>query len=327
MESLSLSSSTSKSIVGYSNGTFGESHDHGEDDGFVENDPDAYFVAIFNDGTTFKNLIDYIRGMSKIGYFTLTKNKITHVQSDDYNIWINDVTINVSDLPEYEFSSCYSKIVIGLELDRLKEHMKIGKKDGIRLYKLPRDDHIYVQDLISGSTENRGVSFLLPVGLGEMKSYSDYKYDDKDEDSPNCVVVANDLCRDFTQMYATKNNKAIFKGYTNGMTITLDSLDGGGRFKQYGNINEAPQTNKLPLLTDATIVVPKEKPKIIICNPDEISTVVVGIELIKLWIKLKNLADTATVRFFFKRNKPMKIVSKIGYFGTLRIYVKNNNIR
>ena len=296
----------------------------GDEDNTIDDDPNAYFVATFNDGYIFRNLIDYLKGTSDVAYFTFSKKKITYLQSDKGNNWINDVEINAPDLEEYEFSSIYPKIVVGFQLDRLREAMKIGKKDGIRIYKKPQDNHIYIQDLSSSSGNNQNMDYILSIPLDNIQTYSDYKHE-RDEDLPNVVVVAAKLSHDFGQLKEIKNKTCVFRGYKAGMALSLDGEAGSGKFKRYGYINDAPTivASTLPQMIDSRIVVPKNQAKLIIKNPDEIVTIVVLMTLIKLLIKLKNLAGNSTVRFFFEEGKAMKIRCKIGYFGVMRIYVKS----
>lgn len=296
----------------------------------IQSDPDAYFLATFNDGSTFRNLIDYLKGTNDEAYFIFTEKTITCKQSNQAQFVLNDVTINVSDLPEYEFRSNSGKIVVGIVLERLKERMKIGKKDGIRIYKKARNDFIFVQDLTTSTTDNCGVDYFLPINTNEMQRYEVPTYL-RDENMPNCVVVATDLTRDFSQMTAFKNENVIFRGYRGGMTLSLDGQGNGGKFKNYGQVSEmliptlnlpTVSTTDLKNSTSTSSVSNSSVPKINIKNPDEISSIVVPMKLVKLFIKLRNLSDTSTIRFIFEEGKPMEMICKIGFFGVMRVYVK-----
>lgn len=279
------------------------------DENVIENDPNSFFLATFYDGVIFRNLIDYLKGTTKIAYLVFTAKTITHVQSDPGLNWLNDVTINTIDLLEYKFSSTVPKIVIGIELDRLRERMKIGKKDSIRIYKKANDDNIYVQDITATISDSTGINYFQSSSLEKMEMYEEIPEYTRAEDNPNFVVPAPELAKDFRQMIAlntkNKDNKCIFRGYNSTLVVSLSGQINGGKFKKYGQATE-----------DSDTITVKNK------NNEEIGTFLVPNNLIKLWIKLGSISDTSMIRFFFEEDKPMKIVCRIGYFGTLRIYVK-----
>lgn len=131
-------------------------------------DPTASFVAEFSDGYSFRNMIEYLRVTNTQGNFRFGRESIKYEQANASNVILNQIEIQSFELTHYEFYSRTDEIIIGVTIADMRLITKTtGKKDGIRLYKMPNDPLLYIQ-IISQSvrgTDRTNISVVRPCNI------------------------------------------------------------------------------------------------------------------------------------------------------------------
>ena len=79
-------------------------------------DPNGSFFATFVDGSSFRNLIEYLRLPTIEGVFRFRKHDVLYEQGDSDNNILNVVNLKTYELTDYEFNSKSDEIVIGVNL-------------------------------------------------------------------------------------------------------------------------------------------------------------------------------------------------------------------
>ncbi len=131
-------------------------------------------------------------------------------------------------------------------------------------------------------------------------------------------------------MSALKTSTVSVRGYQKGISFTADTPgDISGKFSRYGRVDtneESRVSTQLHSLTiDASRVIkpPQEGLKLKIRSVHEIEQVRIPIATIKCLSKLNNLSPAGTIKAFIERGSPLKLLCKIGGYGTLRVYIRD----
>ena len=292
-------------------------------------DNDASFFATFIDGSSFRNMIEYIRLPNIEGVFRFTKHKILYEQGDPDNNILNVVELKEYELTDYSFSSKSDEIVVGINLADLRNITRnVGKKDHIDLYKLsgePKNLYIRIRSQSEKGSESN--LYLLPITTTSYTVYKLAAYPRGKKD-PTCTVYQSDFSKLCKSLVTIKCSHANVHGFEKGV-IYKGILNTGaiGSVKEFGKCNNAPaQSNLKSMLTDgnnggAIIKAKLPPPRLNIGEIGEIERFRIDISIIKFLIKLNALSPTGTIKIYMERGLPLKMVCNIGTFGKLSVYL------
>lgn len=321
------------------------------------------FVVEFNDGYSFRNLIEYLKITNIKGNLCFSKNAIRYQQQDNNNITFNDIEINTFELPFYQFNSQSEEIIVGINITDLRAITRtIGKKDSVRLFKEADEPSLYIQ-IISSNNQGGGLNMIRTQQIEVRK----YKFDHycKSEDNPTCTIAISNFTRMCASMTAVKPTVVTMYGFEHGLImggrVKGDIL---GKIEKFGITDEDIDIMNFPLYNKLnnsrgneshmsngeqmkTIsynqgngggggTIPKPKLVVTSANSDENMDdteespsypilIQIRSNIIKALAKLNNLSPNSTIKFYIEQNKPLKMVCKIGYYGTLRIYIKSDD--
>ena len=300
-----------------------------DNDGFdsdgqsILTDPEASFVAEFSDGYSFRNMFEYLRVTNSHGTFIFKKDEICYMQGDDNNTILNQIEILVHELPDYKFKSSTPEIVIGINIQDIRSITKtIGKKDSVILYKQPNSNDIQIQ--IVNSSRGTGRQNYSKVRL-QRREIPDYSLPDfqNDEKHPNFTIPSADFSRTCTSISSVKCDKIIIHGYPRG--TQFDAVMHGGVVQRYERMGSCEMISGI--VRDACILDengnPGKRVKMVVKSDGPVPSVVVRTSTIKALSKLNNLSANGTIKFYMEPDNPIKIMSKIGTYGTLRVYIKS----
>lgn len=263
----------------------------------------SYFVADFNDGYSLRNTLEYLKNTNSSGVLKFFPDKIVYEQSDKTKVIVNKIEINTSDLAHYEFYSENNLISIGLNIsDVLSVTKTIGKKDGVRFYKLKDEQYLYIQIISqsSNAVEKDNVSIIKPQQIN-LLPFEEPEYE-RSERTPNAAILSSKFSKLCKALSALKCETITVIGYPEG--ITFASISQGvliGRIEKIGNVDDEPidsciENMKRPLIK-------------IRCST------------MKSLGKIGNLCTTGMVKMFIEHGKPLKLISKIGNYGTLKSFI------
>ena len=290
-------------------------------------DNDASFFATFVDGSSFRNMIEYIRLPNIEGVFRFTKNKILYEQGDADNTILNVVDLTTYELTEYSFNSKTDEVVVGISLADLRNITRnVGKKDHIDLYKLSGEPkNLYIQIRSQSEKGSESNLYLLPI---TCTSYTMYRMPDyaRGEHDPTCTIYQSDFSKLCKSLTTIKCSHAYVHGFVKGM-IVKGFLNTGaiGSVKEFGKCNNTPVQANLksivPYGTSNIIRSTVPAPKLRIGEIGEIERFRIEIGILKYLIKLNALSPSGTLKIHIEKGLPLKMVCNIGTFGKMSVYL------
>lgn len=290
-------------------------------------DDEASFLATFVDGSSFRNMIEYIRLPTIEGVFRFTKTNIFYEQADpDKNI-LNIVNIKSYELTEYSFESKTDEIVVGINLVELRNITRnVGKKDHIDLYKLPEEPKsLYIRVRSQSEKGSDSNLYRLPIITTNYLLYTlpEYKRGKRD---PTCTIYQSDFSKLCKSLVAIKCNKVKIHSFKHGLICKGISNTGEiASVKEFGKCRENtnPSTNLKSIYpTGGRIIRPKvPPPRLKIGEIGEIESFTIDKTIIKFLIKLNALSPNGTIKVYVEKDLPLKMVCNIGTFGKMSIYL------
>ena len=290
-------------------------------------DNDASFFATFVDGSSFRNMIEYLRLPNIEGVFRFTKQKILYEQGDSDNNILNVVELSTYELTEYSFSSKTDEVVVGISLADLRNITRnVGKKDHIDLYKLSSEPkNLYIQIRSQSEKGSESNLYLLPI---TCTSYTMYRMPDyvRGKKDPTCTVYQSDFSKLCKSLNTIKCSHAVVHGFTKGM-IFKGFLNTGviGSVKEFGKCNNTPtQANLKSIVPHGGTNIIKSKiapPRLNIGEIGEIERFKIDINILKYLIKLNALCPSGTLKCYIEKGLPLLLVTNIGTFGRISVFL------
>lgn len=294
-------------------------------------DNDASFFATFIDGSSFRNMIEYIRLPNIEGVFRFTKHRIRYEQGDSDNNILNVIDLKTYELTDYSFDSKSDEIVVGVNLADLRNITRnVGKKDHIDLYKLsgePKNLYIRIRSQSEKGSESN--LYLLPITTTSYTVYTLPKYEQGKKD-PTCTVYQTDFSKLCKSLVTIKCSHANVHGFKNGV-IYKGILNTGaiGSVKEFGKCTASSHNNQTHLkslfpgdTSKGSIIKSKlPPPRLNIGEIGEIERFRIDISIIKYLIKLNALSPTGTIKMYIEKGLPLKMVCNIGTFGKMYVYL------
>lgn len=295
----------------------------------------------FNDGHPFRNTIDYLKQNFTNGTFRFYPKMITlREASPDFNL-IVDIVLHSWRLPRYFYNSTQPFVPFSFSFNDFHSLTRsIGKSHGFMMYKHDEkhdpNGNLYFQ--ISGATDD--VDFIAPKNLTlqsiELPTYT------RSEDDPSIVIPISDYCSLCKTLCHIKCGYVSIYGYYRG--LKFEGFKPGnirGKVKTFGSEDPPPLSESIQEEGSAMKGVSKEKEEestdeIIIDFGDNDSedniTVVddrsiintrLDIGRVKAGMKYSNISGPKNVLLvYIEKGKAMKLLSDIGGFGEMRVYIK-----
>lgn len=290
-------------------------------------DNNSSFFATFVDGSSFRNMIEYLRLASTEGVFRFTKHNIYYEQvGKDGNI-LNVVSLKTYELTDYEFSSTSDEIVVGLNLCKIRNICKnIGKKDHIDLYKLSTEpNNLYIR--IKSQSE-KGSDYNLYIAEITTTDYTVFKLPKytKGKNNPTCTVYQSDFSKLCKSLVTIKCTHTVIRGFEKG-AVFKGILNTGeiGSVKEFGKCNSSnsPQVLKsiFTVANRSVVKAIKPPPRLNIGEIGEIEKFNIQIYIVKYLAKLNALNPTGTIKMYIERGIPLKMVCDIGSFGKMNVFL------
>lgn len=302
-------------------------------------------VAELNDGYTFRNLIEYFKCTNTAGNFVFDANGIGYEQQSANSDVLNKLVIRRADLTSYHFDppAGTTSIPIGIAMMELRNITKsIGKKDSVQLFTMEGQKYFFIRPMsqMNKSSAKTGVSYVLIKDV-EQVQYSVDGYT-RPIDQPNCTAPVADFAKMCTSMSTMKFSYVLVKGYPRGISFE-GIIDGNitGKIDRFGDCTQTQaETNgvsselvqfvaSLNLQPkDVTVQAPMKvsniEPRVqlnVVTNTPQLR---IGMQTIKALSKLNNLCPNGTLRLTLEDEMPLRLTCKIGSYGELTIYIREN---
>ena len=289
-------------------------------------DNGASVFATFVDGSSFRNMIEYIRLPNIEGVFRFTRYSIFYEQGDQDNNILNVMNLKTYELTDYSFESKSDEIVVGINLADLRNITRnVGKKDHIDLYKLPSEPkNLYIRIRSQSEKGSESNLYLLPITTTSYTIYTlaDYERGKKD---PTCTIYQSDFSKLCKSLATIKCSHATVHGFTKGLVFKGILNTGAiGSVKEFGKCSSATvQTNLRSIVPEGGAIIRAKlpPPRLNIGEAGEIERFRIDINILKYLIKLNALSPTGTVKIYIEKGLPLKMVCNIGTFGKMSVYL------
>lgn len=287
-------------------------------------------VAHFSDGYSFRNVLGFFRQTCTRANFIFTPEGITIKESDATDTILAHAEIYADDLTEYQYNAyddngnLIEALACGfMTLEMQKSTKMVGKKDAIKLYtKKEENPIIYIQVMHAGSKSDNSLTLrIVPILEVDLHDFKDIEYK---RQSPNTRAASTDfakICADFSSLKCTYTDVI---GFSDG--IMFQGIESGTvkSVETFGNVT----TDIRPILSSSikysiSSSSSGSKPRLNISMPGEICRIRINSKIIRSMIKFNNLSPTGIIKFFLEDRNPLKIVSSIGCYGRLTLYIKD----
>jgi hypothetical protein len=282
-----------------------------------ENKNRYIFYAEFSDGYSFRNLIEYLKSTNTNGNFIFHKNGVNYSQHNNTNSLLNFIEIRSCDLSVYIYNSTEDTVKVGINLSNLRSITKsVGKKDSIRLFMVTESPllHISISSPNTKELNRNNISVIRPQKLEDVQ-YELNEYE-REEIFPNCTTPAFDFNKMCSAMNALKCSHILVFG--DGSSIVFKGMFDGdlvGRTDTFGI------TKKRDIYGGYSIG--EESPQIIQKPEPQQYSIKIDVSTIKALGKLNNLSPNGTIKMYMEENLPFKMISNIGSYGKLVIYLRD----
>jgi len=304
--------------------------DNNNDNKFV-NDINGSFVIDFAYAYSLRELFKLLTCINcEVGTFVIRQDGILYVNNNGNNRVITTIKMHSEQFVRYEFSSSTGTILLALNIKMFYSILsKIAKSESFRIYKQGGDNRVYFQVLSDTKSQisDDEVAYINPEPSVEIKDFTAPQYNRSDID-PNCVIstgAINNLCKD---MKTTDCESMRFYFFPKGLHVAPIKFNKYRAFK-FGQVDESanatPSLNKLPITNGMnrvnnvnTITKITVKPRNLVEEFNLHKTFVYSLS------GINNINPRGVVKFYAENNKPLKIVSSIGDYGTLQLFITKN---
>lgn len=308
------------------------------------------FVVDFLDGYSLRNVIALCQSYClQNSVWIFHDHGISIISKTDDNTIVIPITIEKDKLTKYEFYSA-EPLVITFEVSVLYKTLnKITKKDGVRIYKTQNSNIIFYQTGIKDSEQ------LIQSDCAELPTKPsvailDFKIPEYtrrlDEDpniivpmSPNVIIDTKKLKLISTEFGNSEFKQTKFTFYEKGLHM---AVVGQQQFlKKIGVVTQEPQNQSVQAMsmfdrsvTNVTnpnnIIAPtsikdmtstRVPVSIIINAVGSVDSYIFRHDIIKSFGLFENIAPRSVVQFYCKHGLPLKLVTNVGCYGIMSIYM------
>lgn len=308
----------------------------------VDNNNQPIILCNFNDSNSIKAGFQMIKSIVAVGNLTFSQKLIKFERSNITNDTLISMVINTQDLSNYQMNAFnddetpIEEFEVGFKtVDIMKVTKLTVKKDSIYLYMVSGDTNIYVQVFgnISKSANQNPIN-VIPIIPVDYIKYDKILYK-RDETDPNIKIPAIDFAKACAAYCTLKCKYVIAIGYSKGILFKGILPCGNiGRVDPYGDCSN--QINNVTISDDILLMLNQlnigtktqtqdvdKKPKLIIKKMEDLCSIKINMLVIKAMSKINNLATNNIIKMYLEENKPLKIVSPLGCFGTFTFHIRD----
>jgi len=287
-------------------------------------------AATFPDGYSVRNVLCFFRQTCTQANIIFEPERITIKEADTSRTILADCQINTLDLTEYQYNAfdedgeLIPAVFCGFNtLEMQKATRMVGKKDSIKLYtKREKNPKLYIQVIHSSSKSDNSLGLrIVDIIDVDMADYADIHYKRR---LPNSRAASTDfakICGDFSTLKCNYINVIVFDE-----GIMFQGIEGGAvrSVETYGKIQD-----KSKIAFTATEYEPhpegSQKPRLVVTQPGEICRIRISSKTIRAMTKFNNLSPTGVIKFFMEKDMPLMILSPIGCYGKLTLYINDSD--
>jgi len=273
-------------------------------------------LAEFNEGYSFRQMVEFLNSSLEDAVFHFTKNKIfVHRTNSTDSIYIK-LDIDAESIGNYEYNTNEPEIKFGIDFSKLKTlTSNLSKSDRIRLYIMPNDpENLIYQRIDNTGPQNKTSIRNKKIDKDDEVEVADY------EQRPNCTVLPTDLTDMHKNFNTMKCKNVSMVGFPQG--VLFESKTGSEIMRSqrlFGNcllnFDEKPFFNPNSSL--------QNKLDMEINDALQLIKIDIPIGTLKSLSK-KNFGSNYPISLFFKENESVKLVARLGkitQFGSITTYI------
>jgi hypothetical protein len=284
----------------------------------ADDNSNCLILAHFHDGYSLRNVFQFLRNTCRCVHMLFGEDSIVIKEENAKGSIFAECEIRVDDLTDYIFNCPVEPLVCSFDAIEMQKATKaVGKKDGIKLYvKGGNNPSIYIEVLNVGSGSFGDGLKLVPLIDSKPAVFTDMEYKRKKANARPPINQFSKFCADIASHKCTSIN---IIGFETGILIQGMESNIPKTIKRFGNINlpALPNMNGRYIMDGDT-----SKPQLNIHYPDEVARITIDTHPIQAMGKFNNLCPTGIIKIFLEEDKPLKIISNIGCYGTLTLYIK-----
>lgn len=268
---------------------------------------DIGFKAQFSDPYSLRCLIDYLRLTITEAKLVISSNSISIFQGDKLQTILHRAIIDPLKLTLFQLNKDYEEIAIGINMADFSTKIKgIQKKNStLQFYNsINNSKEFYVSFM--QQTGRPGI-IVIPVYNVDSPDYRLTDYEDSTP--PNFTVPTIEISRNFSSINALKCDYAVIECYKKGMFIK--------GIKEENVIGIQPICECPPYYLNPADRV--EDP-----NNAFVVSFRISSNTVKALCKINTISPaSATTQIYFDEDKPFKLKSSVGTYGTLETYLSD----
>jgi hypothetical protein len=280
----------------------------------------ASFSATFLDGFSFRHIFDYLKSFNNECDFILTPSYMRIEQCDYTSTVFNVIDIKASNLLEYKFDSGtndINEIYFRLNLHDTNNMFKmVLKKEGLRIYKFANSNELHFQIIshTNYSNTDHGIVKLQEITERLVYELPTYTVPESNPSVKTQTLRIVKICKTISQV---KTSKAKLIIYPNGIRFEA-KMDGdiiviNDEIGQCGGLVIVGESGgKLKLVRKI--------------DTSELMVLEIKTSILKSLSKIGDLVSSygSIVKVFIEKDLPLKILSNVGVYGKLRVYLRSN---
>lgn len=299
-----------------------------------------FFVDI-SDGHSFRNMLGIVKSEIDQATMIFSPTMIEISFQNRSKRAIHQIKIDVKELTRYEYNICdengnlIDEFPVTFNTAQMFNCIKVGRKDGIRMYMLPDDTKINVQPILANNKDlnSMGASFVNVINTEPVKfDLSSNLFDSE----PNIRVPAKVFSQHCSSATSLKCSSLCIIGEKDGITfkgmtpnnseafvqkcVNTKSTPIQNDFSKPGNIDEIDKLLGNLKLSKPAGTIPNLTLNIV--DNGELARVNIPITSVKAYSKLNNNSPNGTLLKFWYGGggKIIKISSQLGTYGVHDIY-------
>ncbi len=280
-----------------------------------------------HDGYTFKKLIETLASAISQGNIIFTQDIWYLCELDSNESLMIFMTIRTSELIDYEYNYDEPSLVVGIDFESFHRHSKsIGKKNSVE-FQIKRDGT--GQIVMALHSENMTNSMIYPMNI--VRNNMDVPQYDSNR-KPILIKGGefSKICSSMGQLPNLSEDMIVISAYDFGFKMeAFESTGESLKMKDFGKLvtlednilQKNEETNEYTDVTNRdhlTYISENETKNGVICR------FAIEKSRIKVLSRFDSLSHMGVLKFIFQQDHPMKIISNIGHYGTLQIFVRNS---
>lgn len=281
-------------------------------------------LAHFHDGYSLRNVFQFLRNTCRCVHLVFDPEGITIEEENAQGSILVRCRIRADDLTNYQYNQDPEKVPSFFCAFNAAEMQKatkaVAKKDGLKLYvKGGSNPNIYIEVLNVGSGSNGDGLKMIPLIENNKGGFYDIKYERKRANAKPPINQFSKFCADIASLKCTKVH---FIAFEHGVLIQGLETNEIKTIKRFGDVNIPSLPSSSRNFRNGTGI-SGNKPRLNIHYPDEVGRITIAASAIRLMSKFNNLCPTGIIKIFIEKENPLKIISNIGCYGTLTLYIKH----